>query len=466
MPEETPETCPFHAAEPLIPPFPTPLKHRAGFIRRFLLGRKSWIHTLYEKSYVMKMGAHRFPKLRLFIVGEPALVAEVMDDPQRIFPKHRLLNDMLDPLLGNSVFSVNGKVWEDQRAMINPAFAHTNLKRAFPVMADAGADLIAMVRARVGAGGPLDIDPLMTHVTADIIFRTLFSLTLSAAESERVYEAFNRYQHYAQPSTLRGLYRFPRRKLRQQMDEAAADVHALFAPIVDARLAHVAAGGAPHADILETLIAARHPDTGAPFSRQDLLDQLAIIFLAGHETSASALGWTLWCLAASPDLQVRLLAEIDTVTDGGALAFEHLKRLDGVRNLFREGLRLYPPVSFYPREVTQPMVRRGKKLRPGDMVVVSPWLIQRSENHWRCPHAFDPDRFVHEAEAVREGWLPFGRGPRVCVGAGFAQQEAVLILAEIIRAFALAPIPGKTPELISRLTLRPRDGLHLTITPR
>jgi cytochrome P450 len=283
-----------------------------------------------------------------------------------------------------------------------------------------------------------------------------------------VHEAFNRYQRHAQPATLRGLYGFPRRKLRAQMDAAAADVHALFAPILDARLAQLATGAEPPADILQTLIAARHPQTGAPFSRQDLLDQLAIIFLAGHETSASALGWTLWCLAASPALQTRLLAEIADITNGQALAFDHLKRLDGVRNLFREGLRLYPPVSFYPREVTRPLTRRNKRLRPGDMVVVSPWLIQRSENHWACPHAFDPDRFTRPdgAEASREGWLPFGRGPRICVGAGFAQQEAVLILAEIIRAFALAPDAAHRPEIVSRLTLRPRDGIRLALTAR
>ena len=252
------------------------------------------------------------------------------------------------------------------------------------------------------------------------------------------------------------------------MAEAAAEVHALFAPLLDARLAEIAAGAPAHADILAALIAARHPETGAPFTRQDLLDQLAIIFLAGHETSASALGWTLWCLAASPDLQERLHAEIATETGGGAFKFAHLKRLEGVRNLFREGLRLYPPVSFFPREVTQPMERRGKRMRPGDMIVVSPWLIQRSENHWQCPHAFDPDRFTRagEAGAVREGWLPFGRGPRVCVGRGFAEQEAALILAEIIRAFRLAPVAGATPELVSRLTLRPKDGIQLMVTPR
>lgn len=450
------------------PPYPPPLDRRPSWLRHFLLGRQSWMHAIYARSYTMKMGEFPLPRLNFFVVNEPALVAEFMDDPARQFPKHRMLNDMLDPLLGRSVFSVNGKEWEDQRRMINPAFAHTNLARAFPAMAAAGADLIAMLRARVAGGAPIDIDPLMTHVTADIIFRTMFSQALSEAESTRIYNAFNRYQRFAQPSTILWLYRLPRFIWRVRMRRAAAHVHALFAPVLRARLAANAAGEAAQADILQALIAARHPETGAGFDYQALMDQLSIIFLAGHETSASALGWTLYCLANDAPLQARLHAEIFAATGGGPITFQSLKALDGVRNLFREGLRLYPPVSFLPREVTCPIERRGKAMKPGDLVVVAPWLIQRSANHWRCPHAFDPDRFARpdEAAAGKDAWLPFGRGPRICVGAGFAQQEAHLILAEIIRAFSLAPVPGQAPSLISRLTLRPKRGIWLRITPR
>jgi len=455
-----------------IPPFPRPLKSKAGLIRRFLIGRSSWIHTLFEKSYTLKLGRIRLPRLTFFVVGDPELVTEVMEDRQRIFPKHRLLNDMLDPLLGRSIFSVNDKEWADQRAMVGPAFQHTHLQRAFPAMAAAGADLIALIRAR-DLARPLDIDPLMTHVTADIIFRTLFSLPLTEAGSQSVYGAFNRYQALAQPSTILGLYGLPRGWYRRRMAKAAAEVHALFAPLLQARLEATKAAERegippPPDDILQALIAARHPETGASFTFQGLIDQLSIIFLAGHETSASALGWTLYCLAESPALQERLHAEIAQATGGGALAYEHLKALEGVRNLFREGLRLYPPVSFLPREVTCPMERRGKMMKPGDMVVVSPWLIQRNPEHWPCPHAFDPDRFAREdeAQAAKQAWLPFGRGPRICIGAGFASQEGVLILAEIIRAFRLVAAPGPGPELVNRLTLRPKHGIHLMLNER
>ena len=454
-------TCPF------TPSYPVPLKTKAGLLKRFVTGWYSWIHTLFEKSYSMKMGSYSVPTENFFVVNELSLVARVMDDEHKQYPKHRLMNDMLDPLLGQSVFSTNGTLWEQQRQMINPAFTHTNLKRAFPAMDASADDLISMLRAR-DLSKPVDIDPLMTHVTADVIFRTMFGMTLSEAESAKVYAAFNRYQAQVQPAMILQLYGLPSFGYRRRMKKSAAQVHALFEPIIAARLAHLAQGGAPPADILQALIDARHPETGAPFTPKDLLDQLSIIFLAGHETSASALGWTFYLLSECPEWQDRLLAEIELVTGGGAITFEHLKSMDGLRNLFREGLRLYPPVSFFLREVTCPQQMRGKAMVPGDVVIVSPWLIQRNPDNWTCPHGFDPDRFAEKdnAEAVRNAWMPFGRGPRLCIGAGFAQQEAMLILARVIRTFAIEHPPGRRPEVVSRLTLRPRHGIPLLLTAR
>jgi len=456
-----PASCPF------TPPFPPPLKSKAGLFKRFITGWNSWIHTLFEKSYTMKMGSYRVPTENFFVVNELSLVAKVMDDEGKEYPKHRLMNDMLDPLLGRSVFSTNGKLWEEQRQMINPAFAHTNLKRAFPAMEGSANDLIALLKAQ-DLSRAVDIDPLMTHVTADVIFRTMFGMTLTPAESAKVYAAFNRYQAQVQPAMILQLYGLPRFGYRRRMKKAAAEVHALFEPIIRGRLDQQAQGGEKPADILQALIDARHPQTGEPFSPQDLLDQLSIIFLAGHETSASALGWTFYLLSECPEWQERLCAEIEEATGGEDLTYEHLKRLDGVRNLFREGLRLYPPVSFFLREVTRPQQMRGKDMAPGDVIIVSPWLIQRNPDNWKCPHSFDPDRFAERdnADAVRNAWLPFGRGPRLCIGAGFAQQEAMLILARVICEFRIAHPPGRRPEVVSRLTLRPRHGFPLLLTPR
>ena len=144
---------------PFTPPHPVPLKHKPGLIQRFRIGWSSWVHTLYERAYTMKMGATKLPRLSIFIVNEKSLVTRVLDDPNREFPKHWLLNDLLEPLIGNAVFVANGTEWEHQRQMVNPAFIHTKLKRVFPVMMDAAGELVERMRRRAAAGAPVDIDP-------------------------------------------------------------------------------------------------------------------------------------------------------------------------------------------------------------------------------------------------------------------------------------------------------------------
>jgi cytochrome P450 len=352
--------------------------------------------------------------------------------------------------------------------MVNPAFQHTNLKRAYAMMQGAAQDLVTNLRHH-DLSRPVDVDPLMTHVAADIIFRTIFSVKLDPGEAQRIYAAFQHYQTMAQRSTSLNLNGLPRLGHGWRTRKAARVILEIVAAVLRPRYDARQAGQRPaQADILEALMDARHPRTGAAFTFDELVHQTLLIFLAGHETSASALAWALYLLSEQPDLQDALYAQIEAETGGGPLEFEHIRRLEGVRNLFKETLRLYPPVGFLPRSVINPETMRGKQVQPKDLVVIAPWLIQRNRDNWTCPHSFDPDRFARpeNAEAVRKAWLPFGGGARLCIGAGFAQQEAVIILATIIRAFRLTHPPGRRPELVSRLTLRPRHGVPLILTAR
>nr|MBF0685973.1 cytochrome P450 [Pseudomonas sp.] len=416
----------------------------------------------------MKMGEIHLPKLDFYIANDLSIVDTVMNDRAKVHPKHEFLHELLDPLIGNSVFSANGEDWEHQREMVNPAFTHTNLKRVFPVMLEAVNDLIAQMRAQ-DLGRPVPIEPLMTHVAADIIFRTIFSVKLDSAGSDQIYHAFHRFQKNVQPSAMLRIYGLPLLGYRRRAIRAARHIHAVFEPIVRQRYDayHQRQEHGP-ADILLSLLEARHPETGEPFSFQEIIDQVSTIFLAGHETAASAMSWSLYLLAECPHLQEALVEEMDRETNGGPLTFESLKGMDKLRNLFRETLRLYPPVSFFIRAVTKPTVMREKQMKPGAMIVISPWLIQRNSENFPCPHAFDPDRFAapEQADACRHAYMPFGKGPRICVGAGFAQQEAMLVLGSVVRAFSLACPPGPKPEPVSRLTLRSRNGISLRLTPR
>ncbi len=453
--------------EIFTPPYPRPPKNKRGLVKRFLRGWHSWIHVLFDKSYTMKMGEIRLPGRTMYIANELPLVDRILRGGTA-FPKHSELVRNLDPLIGNSVFSANGADWESQRAMVNPAFAHTALGRSMPLMVAAADDLVARIEAAARAGGPVDIDPMMTHVAADIIFRTLFSETLDAERSNIIHSAFGRFQRLAHSASMLRLYGLPAGSFEKRSRGPARAIHDVFRPIVEARYAGFHGGGeAGPRDILQSLIEAKHPETGAPFTCEQVMEQVSTIFLAGHETSASTMTWALYMLAECAHIQTRVREEVARVAGDDPLNGAMLKDMSQLRNIFKETLRLYPPVSFLPREVTCPMDMRDKHMEAGAMLVVAPWLTQRNKDNWACPHGFDPDRFDDpaNAEMAKQAWFPFGRGPRVCVGAGFAQQEVMTVIASVVRRFQISVPAGFTPEPISRLTIRPRTGMPLMFAP-
>ncbi len=454
--------------QPFIPPYPPPHRTRSSFLKRFGRSWTSWIHGLFEKSYTMLMGEIRMPGLHIFIPNELPLIDRVMDEAKN-FPKHSLMVEVLEPAIGVSTFTANGEDWEQQRAMINPAFQHTALAKTLPLMADAADALVARITEQLPSSGIIDIDPLMTHVAADIIFRTLFSVPLDAAGSAVIHRRFNRFQRFAQSGSVLRLYGLPTLGFKRRSDREARGIHEVFAPIVEERYRRFhESGEVAHRDILQSLFEAKHPVTGAPFTLQGVMEQIALIFLAGHETSASLMAWGSYLLGECPHVQEAMREETETLTTGGPLTMEALRRMERTRNVVRETLRLYPPVAFLPRDTLCPVTMRDKAINPGDMLVVSPWLIQRNEKNWACPHAFMPERFetAEGQDMLKRAWLPFGKGPRLCVGAGFAQQEAMVVLATLVRRFRVEALADDRPEPVSRLTLRPKDGIRLRLAPR
>jgi cytochrome P450 len=208
------------------------------------------------------------------------------------------------------------------------------------------------------------------------------------------------------------------------------------------------------------------PVTGQTFSTDEMVDQVAIFFLAGHETSASALSWALYLLATHPDVQDKVAAEVATLSDPPGMS--DLSRLRFTRDVFRETLRLYPPVPMMVRENTKPEDLRGRAVRPGAQIVISPWHLHRHDRIWDNPDGFDPDRWTREETKVsqRDGYLPFSAGPRVCPGAGFAMVEGVLVLAALLRDWQFHPVEGRVPVPVAHLTVRSKAGIWLNVTPR
>ena len=444
------------------PPKPLSRSDRAGLAKRVLLFRKDMFRSQPARLYSAKMARMKTPFYDSVLVNEPDLVREVLDKRPLDFPKSQLIARMLRPLLGASVFVTNGAVWAGQRRIIDPAFEAGRLRESFDAMRDAGEAALA----RMGPG-ETEMEFETAHLAADVIFRTLFSISITEARARAVFEAFRAYQR-AQPllSPL-DLVKAPGWLPRRKRGAAhAATIRDVLSDLVHERQQAIAAGTAPD-DLATKIMTTRDPETGAVFTEAEMVDQVAIFFLAGHETSASALSWALYCLACDPQAQMGIVAEVERVVGAGRLEFEHIPKLRFTRDVFREVLRLYPPVPMMVRETVQPETFRGTDLAAGSLCIVSPWHLGRHAGIWAAPDVFDPWRWQDETTraCARDGHLPFSRGARVCPGAGFAMMEGVLLLAMLVREFHLAPTP-RVPVPVAHLTVRAEDGIWLSLGPR
>ena len=455
---------------PFCPAYPSPRKSRISGLMMFFSARHSWLDTLYERSYKMQMGEVHLPGLDMYMVNEPALVRRLMTDDYASFPKSPQLGEALEPLLGESIFTTNGAQWARQRRMMEPAFAQARLNVAFPVMREATAAMLARL-APMADGREHDLEIEMTHVTADIIFRTIFSVPMEGADAHRVFNAFARYQAMAPRLMLPSVFGMGWLVMpwdRWRSRRAAAQIRGLLENLVRPRF-DANRSGQPHAttDILASFLDARD-EAGQPFGFDELVDQVAMLFLAGHETSASALTWATYLIAKTPEVQERMHAEVIEQIGQREPQSGDMKSLTLTWNVFRETLRLFPPVGFISRESTHACPMRDKQVPAGASMVIAPWLIQRHRTLWERPDAFDPDRYADDRsrESLRQAYLPFGMGPRVCMGAAFALQEAALILSSLVREFRLEAVDGHVPAPVGRLTVRPANGVRLKLHSR
>ncbi len=464
-----------------VPPRPPLMPRKANFLQLLQFGLHSGIGLFLSTSYQTR-GVTRHPiptwpafRLRnLFTIRAPELIREVLVTRARDFPKSRLMDGMLRALTGYSIFVSNGEAWERHRRLMDPAFEGARIRAVFPMMRDAVDACVGRIGAHVDAEGGasrLAVDIEMTHYAADVIFRTIFSEPMDAASARRFFRAFKVFQEIAYAHGMLKLADFPTTLLPDHWRAkwAAKVIRKILEAPIRRRMAAITRGEpTPQDDIMASLIATAAEDPEGGFSEAELLDQIAMLFLAGHETSATAMAWSLYLLANCPHLQERAHAEAAQVLGDRPPAFEHMKRLGFIRDVFREAMRLYPPVAFVARDASHREAAMNTRLDAGSVVFVSPWLMHRHEDYWDNPDAFNPDRFETEKgqEGLRCAYLPFSMGPRVCAGAAFALQEATLLLAELLRRYRFLPAPGHTPVPVARLTLRSANGLPLVVERR
>jgi cytochrome P450 len=448
----------------MIPPKPASRPRRVPFWRYVRLFRQDMLSSHPGHLYRARMAVFRTPFFRSVLINDPDLIRIVLRERPKDFPKSTRVARGLRPLLGRSVFLANGAEWERQRRIIDPAFEGGRLRESLPAMLAAGA-----VAAGRLSPGEVEIEEVTAHAAADVIFRALFSVPIEDRVAAEVFAAFRAYQR-SQPLVTPAAFvplpgwlpdrlsPGPGRAAR----DAAATIRRRIGAMTEARRVAIAEGRAPD-DLATKIMTTPDPLDGRPFSSAEMTDEVAIFFLAGHETSASALAWALYLLACNPQAQDRVRAEARDFLK--APDFTGLSILAFTRDVVRETLRLYPPVPMMVREASRPERFRDRDLPAGTQVVISPWHLHRNDRHWPDPDAFRPDRWRDEGQrgAQRDAWLPFSAGPRVCPGAGFAMAEAVVVLAHILAGFRLSPVEGCTPEPMAFLTVRSRDGIRLMV---
>lgn len=460
------------SVDPYRPPRPKPLTPIKALIRVALSGDGNLLGLVPAEAYRKPAGYLGYSRRSILIVNDPDLTRGIMTDPTDIYPKNDLMVGALEPLVGDSIFVSSGDRWRRQRRMIDPAFSHMRLTRAFASMSAAVDDYEQRLQESALNGPPFSLDLAMGHLTADIITRTVFSTSLESETAKEVFEAFSEFERSVAHVELKRLIVDPPFKAIPQHDhvlDACKRIRHHLGALVDRHLRPGTNGTTcPFDDIAAAVISAKDEESGERFSRDELIDQLGVFFLAGHETTASALTWAFFILATRPEVMARVREEVDRVVGEGPVSFEHTRHLTYIRSLFKETLRLYPPITFIPRVAAEPVQIGKYKVKRGAMIMIAPWVIHRHQDYWDDPDLFDPDRFSPEREkAIQPGtYMPFGLGPRVCVGAGFAGVESALILAQLARRFDFAVEDADEVRPVARLTTRPAEQIMCRVSPR
>jgi cytochrome P450 len=389
----------------------------------------------------------------LHLLAEPELVRWALADHGNT--KRMAFYTAAAETLGDALLTSDGERWRRQRRIIQPLFTRQHMDAWAAAMAEEAARLVASWGRAATEGRPVDLHREMTGFTLRVIGRLLFGADVDAAVP-RVAVAFpvlNRYIHQRIVAPVRWPRSWPT-PANRRADRARAALDA----VVDQIIARRRAGPAPPDadDLVARLLAARDPDTGDRLDDAEVREQVLLFLLAGHETTATALTFTLHLLGHHQEVQQRVRDEARAVLGDRAPTAADAAALAHTTRVVKEALRLYPPLYGIGRRTVADGTVGGYLLPAGSLLLVSPWATHRHPRHWDRPEVFDPERFTPEREAARHryAWLPFGGGPRACLGSHFALLEAVIATASVVRALRLRTEPGPVP-LATGITLRP-----------
>jgi len=451
-------------ADPDFTPFEPP--SRPLGLRGLPTVFRNYLETIPRSAY--EEGVTTFGRVRndVILITKPELIGEVLVEKPEAFRRDPVTRRAFAPAIGgNSLFLAEDAEWRWQRRAVAPVFRQETLLSFVPIFAKM-AERQAERWNAVDRSKPVDAAAAMTRTTFDIIVDAMLggSASLDAeAFGRALTDSFNTiswqiiYVLFGLPEWLP--YPNRRRALRAR-DFLRRDL----LRIVQARRVKPSA----QPDLLDLLLAARDPETDRTMTDAQVVNNLLTFIIAGHETTAVALSWTLWLLAKDQATQERTFQEAKAVAGDETIGAAHVEGLSYCRQVIQEAMRLFPPAPGIGRQARVATELGGMPIAAGARVHIPVFALHRNARLWDNPNAFDPERFTAEQVKARSryAFLPFGGGPRICIGAGFATIEAAVILATLVRRFRFAPVAGHKPKPVARVTLRPAGGMPLLIAAR
>ncbi len=460
----------LHSREGFRPAAPVPHQKNLSIFQLIVELGKNPIAAFGARAYREPYTYSRSRLRHFLMVCDPEGAKHVLLDNAANYVKSDQVQRQLKPALGNGLVTAEGQSWRFQRRTAAPMFQARHIAALAPQMAEATAAMLSRWRA-LPAGTEIDASDEMMRLTYDIISRTMFSSDVRM-DFRAMSRALSSYFENVGRVDFAGALGVPDwvptpRRLRAlpALRFFRREMHALIE--WRRRLIQEDPDNAPQ-DLLTLLLTTRDPDGGALFGEEEVYDNVLTFIFAGYETTANAIAWTFYLLSQYPEWDTSVAGEAKAVLEERAASADDVVKLATLRMVLEESMRLYPPAPLMARDAVGADLVGGIAIEPRTFVLVPIWVIQRHRRLWENPDAFDPERFApgRREKIHRFAYMPFGGGPRICIGMGFAMQEAAIILSMIAREFRLTLKPGHPVVPMARITLRPHGGLKMHLHRR
>ena len=434
-----------------------------GILGSLRVAQRNLLELIPEIALHQPMVSGRTGK-RWHMVMDPAALRRVLKDRVDDYPKSDVTKLILGPAIGDSLFVAEGAHWRWQRRAAAPAFSARNVEALAPVMSHAAER--SSVRIAAAHGRAANLFDEMVTATFEVIADVTFSGGggHGGLERDAVHKAIDSYMAQTAKLSVLDIIGAPMwvpRPSRMRSGPVMRQMKQIADGAIERRRSD---GPRPVPDLLDLLLSGVDPETRRTMDTAELRDNLLTFIVAGHETTALTLAWALYLCAFDQGVQDRARAEAQAALGDRAATAADLPHLPLIRRIVEETLRLYPPAAFLSRTALAQDELCGREIRPGDTVMLPIYALHRNHALWPDPHRFDPSRFEDRA-FDRYAFLPFGDGPRICIGASFAMQEAVIILATLLARHRFSLVPHRAPKPVLILTLRPEGGVWLMVEP-